>query len=305
MFYDLIIIGGGPAGITASIYAKRFGLDVLLIEKLSIGGQVILTDLIENYPGFPEGIKGPDLILKMEEQAKKFDAEFLIDEVTNVEIEGEIKKVKTNSNEFSSYGLIIATGTNPKKLDVPGEKEFTGKGVSYCAICDAFFYRNKIVLVIGGGDSALSEAIYLSNFANKVYIVHRRDKFRAAQYLQDKILKNEKIEVIYNSVVKKIYGDKRVEGAIVENIKENKEIDIKVNGIFIYVGLIPNSELFKGKLNLDENGFIITDEEMRTNINYVYAVGDVRRKSLRQIVTACADGAIAVNSFCMDKKDKC
>jgi len=303
--YDIIIIGGGPAGLSASIYSKRFGLSTLLIEKFGIGGQVLLTDLVENYPGFPEGIKGPELVYKMEEQAKKFGVEFLIDEVLDVEIDNEIKKTKTNSSIYESNGLIISTGVNPKKLDIPGEKEFTGKGVSYCAICDAFFYKNKNVLVVGGGDSALTEALYLTNFANKVYIIHRRDKLRAAQYLQEKAFKNSKIEFIFNSILKEIKGEKRVEKVLIQNIKEDKIYELDVDGIFIYIGLAPNSSLFKDKINLDENGFINTDSEMRTNKKFVYAVGDVRKKELRQIITACADGAIAAHTFCIDFSDKC
>lgn len=298
--YDVIILGGGPAGLSASIYAKRFGLSTLLIEKVGIGGQASLTDLIENYPGFPEGISGAELVNKMEEQAKKFGVEFLIDEVLDIDFENEIKKVNTNTANFESKGVIIATGANPKKLDVPGEKEFTGKGVSYCAVCDAFFYKNKDVLVVGGGDSAISEALYLTTFANNVYVVHRRDKLRAAYYLQDRALKNQKIKFIFNSILKEIKGDKRVNKVSIQNIKEDKLYELDVSGVFIYVGLIPNSELFKNKLKFDENGFIITDDDMRTNKKFVYAAGDVRKKSLRQIVTACADGAIAANTFCID-----
>ncbi|HOC52854.1 MAG TPA: thioredoxin-disulfide reductase [Caldisericia bacterium] len=303
--YDIVIIGGGPAGLSASIYSKRFGLSTLLIEKFGIGGQAILTDIVENYPGFPEGIKGSELVNKMEEQAKKFGVEFLIDEVLGVEIDNEIKKTKTNSFIYESDGLIIATGVNPKKLDIPGEKEFTGKGVSYCAICDAFLYKNKDVLVVGGGDSAIVEALYLTNFANKVYIIHRRDKLRAAQYLQEKAFKNSKIEFIFNSILKEIKGEKRVEKVIIQNIKEDRIYELNINGVFIYIGLTPNSNLFKNKINLDENEFIITDSEMRTNEKFVYAVGDVRKKELRQIITACADGAIAANTFCKDFSDKC
>jgi len=241
----------------------------------------------------------------MEEQAKKFGVEFLIDEVLGVEIDNEIKKTKTNSFIYESDGLIIATGVNPKKLDIPGEKEFTGKGVSYCAICDAFLYKNKDVLVVGGGDSAIVEALYLTNFANKVYIIHRRDKLRAAQYLQEKAFKNSKIEFIFNSILKEIKGEKRVEKVIIQNIKEDRIYELNINGVFIYIGLTPNSNLFKDKINLDENEFIITDSEMRTNEKFVYAVGDVRKKELRQIITACADGAIAANTFCKDFSDKC
>lgn len=297
--YDLIIIGGGPAGLTASIYAKRFGLNALLIEKFGTGGQVPLTDLIDNYPGFPDGISGVELATRITEQAKKFNVEIVNDEVIDVEL-NEIKKVKTSNGVYESKGIIIATGASPKKLNIPGEKEFTGRGVSYCAVCDAYFYKNKDVVVVGGGDSALTEALYLTTFVNKLYLVHRRDKFRAAQYLQEKVFNNKKIELLLNSELKEIKGEKRVQKVLVYNKEKNESIELDVNGVFIYVGYNPNTEIFKNKINLDENGFIITDEEMRTNVKFVYAAGDVRRKSLRQIITACSDGAIAANTFCSD-----
>lgn len=303
--YDIVIIGGGPAGLTASIYAKRFGLSTLLIEKIGIGGQAALTDLIENYSGFPEGVSGEELIRKMEEQAKKFDVEFLFDEVINIKIDEEIKKIKTNTMEIESIGVIIATGANPKKLNVPGENEFTGKGVSYCAVCDAFFYKEKDVVVVGGGDSAISEAIYLTKFANNVYVVHRRDKLRAAYYLQERAFKNSKIKFIFNSIIKEIRGDKRVNSVIIQDLAKNKNTELNINGVFIYIGFKPNSEFLKDKVETDENGFIITDEEMRTNKKFIYAAGDVRKKSLRQIITACTDGAIASNTFCIDYAEKC
>ncbi len=297
--YDIIIIGGGPAGLTASIYSKRFGLSTLLIEKMGIGGQVPLTDLIENYPGFPEGISGIELATKIGEQAKKFDIEIINEEVVDV-IFDDIKKVKTLNSQYESKGVIIATGANPKKLNIPGEKEFTGRGVSYCAVCDAYFYKGRDVVVVGGGDSALTEALYLAKFVNNLYLIHRRDKFRAAKYLQNKVMQNEKIKIILNSELKEIKGDKRVQKVIGFNKEKNENFELNVNGVFIYVGLNPNSELFRNKLELDENGFIITDEEMRTNVKFVYAAGDVRKKSFRQIITACSDGAIAANSFCTD-----
>jgi len=297
--YDLIIIGGGPAGLTSSIYAKRFGLKTLLIEKFGTGGQASLTDLIENYPGFPEGISGVELATKFTDQAKRFEVEIINDEVVDVEF-NETKRVKTINGLYESIGVIIATGASPKKLGVPGEKEFTGRGVSYCAVCDAYFYRNKDVVVVGGGDSALTEALYLTKFVNKLYLVHRRDKFRGSQYLQERIFKNDKIEILFNSEVVEIKGEKRVEKVVIFNKGKNENIELDVKGVFIYIGLTPNSEIFKNKLNLDESGFIITDEEMRTNIKFVYAAGDVRKKSFRQIITACSDGAIAANTFCND-----
>ncbi len=294
--YEILIIGGGPAGLTAGIYGARSKRDTLIIEKLLPGGQAGLTDLVENYPGFPEGIEGPDLVKRMEEQAKKFGADILIDEIVDLKLDGEEKEVVGRSGIYRAKTVIISGGAEPRKLGVPGEKEFTGKGVSYCATCDGAFFENQDIAVVGGGDTAVQEAIYLTQFARKVTIIHRRDKLRATKILQERAFKNEKIDFLWNSVVTEILGNKRVEKIKVKNVKTGEEKIIEKDGIFIYIGLIPNTEYLKGKIDLSPDGYIITDEEMKTNLPGVYAAGDVRKKSLRQIVTAVADGAQAAMS---------
>ncbi len=294
--YEIVIIGGGPAGLTAGIYGSRSKRDTLIIEKLLPGGQVGLTDLVENYPGFPEGINGPDLVKRMEEQAKRFGAEILTDEIIDISLAGDIKEIVGRSNVYKAKTVIIASGAEPRKLGVPGEKEFTGKGVSYCATCDGAFFEGQEIAVVGGGDTAVQEAIYLTQFAKKVTIIHRRDKLRASKILQERAFKNDKIEFLWDSVVTEIIGDKRVEKIKVKNVKTQEESIIEKSGIFIYIGLVPNTDYLKGKIKLSEDGYIITDENMKTDIEGVYAAGDIRKKNLRQIVTAVADGAQAAMS---------
>ena len=294
--YEILIIGGGPAGLTAGIYGSRSKRDTLIIEKLLPGGQVGLTDIVENYPGFPEGIEGPELVKKMEAQAKKFGTEIITDEIIDLKLEEEEKEVISRSGSYRTKTIIIASGATQRKLGVPGEKEFTGRGVSYCATCDGAFFEGQEIAVVGGGDTAVQEAIYLTQFAKKVTIIHRRDKLRASKILQERAFKNEKIDFLWDSVVTEIMGDKRVEKIKVKNVKRGEEKIIEKNGIFIYIGLVPNTSYLKGKIKLDQNGYVITDENMRTSIEGVYAAGDVRTKSLRQIVTATADGAQAAMS---------
>ncbi len=295
--YEILIIGGGPAGLTAGIYAARSKRETLILEKLLPGGQVSLTDLVENYPGFPEGIDGPDLVKRMEEQAKKFGVEILTDEIVDIKIDDkEVKEVIGRGGTYKAKTVIIAGGAEPRKLGVPGEKEFTGKGVSYCATCDGAFFEGQEIAVVGGGDTAVREAIYLTQFAKKVTIIHRRDKLRASKILQERAFRNEKIDFLWNSVVTEIIGDKRVEKIKVKNVKTQEESIIEKNGIFIYIGLVPKTDYLKGKIDLSEDGYILTDEKMRTNIDGIYAAGDIRKKSLRQIVTAVADGAQAAMS---------
>ena len=294
--YEIVIIGGGPAGLTAGIYGSRSKRDTLIIEKLLPGGQVGLTDLVENYPGFPEGINGPDLVKRMEEQVKKFGAEILTDEIIDISLIGDIKEIVGRNNVYKAKTVIIASGAEPRKLGVPGEKEFTGKGVSYCATCDGAFFEGQEIAVVGGGDTAVQEAIYLTQFAKKVTIIHRRDKLRASKILQERAFKNEKIEFLWNSIVTEIMGSKRVEKIKIKNVKTQEESVIEKSGIFIYIGLVPNTIYLKGKIKLSEDGYIITDENMKTDIEGVYAAGDIRKKSLRQIVTAVADGAQAAMS---------
>ena len=267
---DVIILGGGPAGLTAGIYAGRNLLRTLIIEKASVGGNAILTEKIDNYPGFPEGITGEELAKRMETQAKKFNARVLESDVQKIFIDGYWKIIETSKGTYRSSSLIIATGTRPRSLEVPGENEFRGKGVSYCAVCDGAFFTGKKVAVVGGGDT-----------------------LRAERIVQQKAFSNPKIKFLWSHVIKAIEGEKKVERLILEDLKTRKIKTFPVDGVFIYVGLIPNTELFKGILNLDPNGFIITDEKMHTSVPGIYAAGDVRGKVLRQLVTAVADGAVA------------
>ncbi|MGB9768419.1 thioredoxin-disulfide reductase [Dictyoglomus sp.] len=290
---DVIILGGGPAGLTAGIYTGRNLWRTLIIEKGILGGNAALTEKIDNYPGFPEGITGEELVKRMETQAKKFGSKILESDVLSLKIDGNWKIVETSQGTFRAPTLIIATGTRPRKLEVPGEEDFIGKGVSYCAVCDGAFFIGKKVAVIGGGDSAVEEAIYLTKFAEEVTIIHRRDTLRAEKITQQRAFSNPKIKFLWSHVVKAIEGEKKVERLVLEDLKTGETKIFPVDGVFIYVGLIPNTELFKGILNLDPNGFIITDEKMHTSMPGIYAAGDVRSKILRQIVTAVADGAIA------------
>ncbi|MDK2799213.1 MAG: thioredoxin reductase [Clostridiales bacterium] len=291
--YDIIIVGGGAGGLTAGIYAGRGGLKTLIIEKAFTGGQAATTYEVDNYPGFNETISGPDLMMKMEAQAKKFNAEIIYEDVTDIEVDEKIKKVKTNNSVYEAKALILAMGANPRELGLSKERQLRGAGVSYCATCDGAFYRDKIVAVVGGGDTAVEDALFLSKFCPKVYLIHRRDQLRAVKVLQEAAFQNEKIEIIWDTTVEEILGEDKVEGIRVKNKKTNEVKDLAVEGLFIAVGVVPNSDIVKGKIEINNNGYIITDEGMLTNKFGVYAVGDVREKTLRQIVTAAADGAIA------------
>jgi len=291
--YDVIIIGSGPAGLTAAIYASRAELNTLVITGSALGGQAALTHEIENYPGFPEGIAGAELTRLMQEQAKRFGAEIRMDEVTSVDLSSHPFTVTTHGGENRCKALIIATGVSPRKLGVPGEEEFIGRGVSFCATCDGFFYKDQDVAVIGGGDSAVTEAIFLTRFARKVYIVHRRDRLRATPILQRRARENERIEFVWNSVVTEVIGKDKVEGLRLKNVKTGEESTLKVDGVFVYIGQIPNTKLFEGQLELDEAGFIVTNRAMHTSVPGVFAAGDVQERVLAQVVTAAASGAIA------------
>ena len=296
MNYDIAIIGAGPAGLSAAIYAARGGLKTVIFEKGLVGGQIVLTTEVENYPGFEEVLSGFDLMDKMQKQAERFDAEFRSETIKAIALEGCCKIIETEEGTYRAKSVIIATGAHPRKLNVPGEAKFTGRGVSYCATCDGALYRDKIVAVIGGGDSAIEEAMFLTRFAKKVYVIHRRDELRAVKIIQERAFKNKKIEFIWDSVIKEINGDKAVESLTVYNKKTDQESDLKVDGAFIYVGIIPNNELIESRITLDDQGFIITDETMHTNVPGIYAAGDIIHKVLRQVVTAAADGAIAAFS---------
>lgn len=291
--YDIIVIGSGPAGLTAGLYSTRAGLKTILLEKSILGGQVSKTSLIENYPGFPEGIEGGALIERMVEQAKKFGVEIAVEAAESIRLNGNAKIIKTKKQEYQTKTVIIASGAKFKELGVPGEIELIGKGISYCAVCDGPLFRNRIVGVVGGGDSALSEAIYLSKLAQKVYLIHRRDQFRAARSIQDKVLATKNIEVKLNSIIKEIKGKTKIEAVNIIDKNSNVESQLELNGLFIYVGTIPNTDFVKDLVNLDKEGYIITNENLETRIPGIFAVGDVRKKTLRQISTSIGDGALA------------
>ena len=294
--YDVIIIGGGPAGLTAGIYSARARLKSLLIDNYGIFGQAVSTALIENYPGFPDGISGVQLVLNFKSQAEKFGLEIIADAVISINYTEKNIEVKTDGKTYSALSLIIATGAKPKQLDIPGEKEFMGRGVSYCATCDAALYKNKTVAVIGGGDTAIEESLFLTKFADNVLVIHRRDKLRATKILQERALSNKKINFIWNSQITGIAGKNKVENITVENIQTSQNSRINCDGVFMFVGYNPNTEYIKNILKLDENGYTITDEEMKTDKAGIFAAGDCRKKLLKQVITACSDGAIAAFS---------
>ncbi len=295
MVYDVVIIGGGPAGMTAAIYTARARLSTVLIEKAGCGGQMAITDLLENYPGFNGGINGFDLAMKLEEQVKDFGAEIKYEEVVSIEDAGHIKKIITTDKTYEAKTVIIAAGTKVKNIGIPGEEKFIGRGVSFCAICDAPFYKDKDVLVVGGGDSALQEAIYLAKFAKNVTLIHRRDEFRAAKILQERILSYSNIAVMMDTIPEEIIGEEKIEKVRLSNVKTGKKTDLEVNGVFVFVGLLPNT-LFLSEFALDATGYIITDENMHTSVPGIFACGDIRKKVLRQVVTAASDGAQAAIS---------
>lgn len=291
--YDTLIIGSGPAGMTAALYAARSNLKVGIIEQGAPGGQMNNTSEIENYPGY-EHISGPELSMKMYEPLEKFNVEHIYGIVQSIDNDGFIKRVVTEDETFEAKTVILATGAKYRLLDVPGEKEYTSRGVSYCAVCDGAFFRNQDLLVVGGGDSAVEEAIYLTQFARSVTIIHRRDELRAQKILQDRAFANEKIKFIWDSVVKEIKGgDVKVSGVTVENVKTGEISDHEFGGIFIYVGMNPVSNMVTGLGITDEAGWILTNNKMETSQSGIYAIGDVRQKDLRQIATAVGEGAIA------------
>ena len=297
--YDLVIIGAGPAGLAAGLYAGRARLNTLIIEKQKNDGQIVITSEIENYPGCLDEETGPSLIDRMVKQTEKFGVDHVFDTVTDVELEGEEKVIKCLNGEYNAKAVIIAAGAHPVPIGCPGERELSGKGVSYCATCDAAFFEDFEVYVVGGGDSAVEEAMYLTKFARKVTIIHRRDELRAAKSIQEKAFANPKMNFMWDSVVEEIKGDGLVESMIVKNVKTGELTEIKADeedgtfGIFVFIGFKPNSDLFDGKVQMDERKYIITDDDMKTDIPGVFAAGDIRKKSLRQVVTAAADGAIA------------
>ncbi len=293
--YDMIIIGGGPAGYTAALYAVRAGLDTVLFEKLSAGGQMALTGDIDNYPGFEEGIDGFTLSVKMQQGAERFGAKTEYDEVSNVDFSEPIKRVRTANGIFHGKTVVIASGANPRELGVEDEQKLIGKGVHYCAHCDGRFYKDKTVVVVGGGNSAATDALYLSRLAKKVYVVHRRDTLRATNVYHEPLLKAENVEFIWNSTVEQFISDTSVKGIKTKNVTDKTLKELACDGVFVSIGRKPATEFLKEAVNLDENGYVVADESTRTNVDGVYAIGDVRTKVLRQVVTAVSDGAVAVH----------
>ena len=293
--YDMIIVGGGPAGYTAALYGARSGLDVLVLEKLSAGGQMAQTHLIENYPGFPEGIDGWELGEKMLSQAERFGAKTEYAEVTELDLAAQPKRIQSSEGEFLAKTVVIATGAGPKALGLPKEAELTGRGVAYCAACDGMFYKGKTVMVVGGGNSAAADALLLSRVAKKVYLVHRRDTLRATKVYHQPLMEAENVEFLWDSAAVALEHGQKLTGVRVKNLKSGEEKLVEVDGMFVSIGRKPATELVKGQLQLDDGGYIIAGEDTVSSIPGVYAVGDVRTKHLRQIVTAVADGAVAVH----------
>ena len=293
--YDMIIVGGGPGGYTAALYAVRAGLDVLLIERLSAGGQMNLTGQIDNYPGFPEGIDGFQLSMNMQQQAERFGAKTRYAEVLKLELEGEIKKIVTNEGEYTARSVVISTGANTRQLGVKRENEMIGRGVGYCAHCDGMFYRNKAVAVVGGGNSAVAEALYLSRIAKEVILIHRRDSLRATSIYHKQLQDAPNIRILWNSQVEELLGEEVLSGVKVKNLESGQAENLELQGLFVAIGRKPATDLVKEQLTLDESGYIMAGEDTKASIPGVYAVGDVRTKELRQIVTAVADGAMAAH----------
>ena len=293
LIYDVVIVGGGPAGLTCGLYASRAGLKVLLVERMGCGGNSALTDRIENYPGFPDGIGGIELASLFESHARRFGLEIKFEEVKDLKLCEKQKTIITDSGSYDARTVVIATGASYRKAGVPGEKELIGKGVSFCATCDAPFFKDKDVAVIGGGDSAIQEADYLSRFARRVTIIHRREVLRATKILAERVRKNPKVEVIWSSVVTGIIGQTKVEGIEIKNVKTNEIVTRKTDGVFVFIGFVPNTSFVPKVIERSESGCIITDDTMKTSVEGVYACGDARKKILKQVITAAADGATA------------
>lgn len=293
--WDVVIIGAGPGGLTAALYASRSNLKTLILEQGAPGGQLLNTSDIENYPGF-KSITGPDLATQMYEGAMNFSPDYAFGQVTDVIDRGDYKEIITNQDIYYSKAVIIATGATHKMLQVPGEQALNGRGVSYCAVCDGAFFKDEPIIVVGGGDSAIEEGTYLTQFASQVTIVHRRDQLRAQEILQERAFNNDKIDFIWDSVVEKIHGDQEVDGVTIRHLKTDEESFIPAKGIFIYIGILPNSQAFQNLPIRDDAGWIVTDRDCQTSVAGIYAVGDVRANAFRQIATAVGDGAIAAQA---------
>jgi len=292
--HDLIIIGAGPAGLTAALYAGRSRLDTLLIEKMAVGGRILMSETIENYPGFPGGISTAELMNRMLEQVKELNVKIKSNEVLNLDCVN--KTIQCDNATYSSGAIIIASGERPRKLNIPGEEKYTGRGVSYCATCDAPFYKEKNVVIVGGGNAVAEEAIYLSRFADSVNIIHRRQDLRAAEILQERLQKNKKINFILSSIVTEIMGAQKVQAVKIKDLLSGRENIFNCDGVFIYIGYKPETAFLKDKLKTDEAGFLVTDENMLTSVDGVFACGDCRKKGLYQVINACGDGAVAADS---------
>jgi thioredoxin reductase (NADPH) len=291
--YEVIIIGGGPAGLTAGLYSSRSRLRTLLIESALFGGQMTTTEMIENYPGFPQGVTGEELSRLMEEQAKSFGMETLTQEVVKVSVEEDSKCVQTHEATYHCDALIICTGTEYRKLGVPGEIEYTGKGVSYCATCDGAFFQDSRIVVVGGGDSALTEALFLTKFVKELTIIHRRDALRGTKIYQERVFANPKIKLLWNSVIQEIKGDTVVRSILAKNVKTGELKELRTEGVFLFVGLSPRTQFLEGLITVDEGGYIIASEDCETSVKGIFAAGDCRKRLLRQIATAIGDGATA------------
>ncbi len=305
--FDVIIIGAGPSGYTAGIYCSRAGYDTLILSGLLPGGQLVNTTEVENYPGFENGIMGPDLMIDMRKQSQRMGTTIIDDVAVDIDFRNAPYKVLTGSEEYEGRAVIIATGANPKKMDIKGEKEFSGKGVSYCATCDGPFFRNLELIVVGGGDSAIEEATFLTKFATRVHLVHRREELRASKVMQKRAMNNEKIQFHWNSEVIEIKGDQKMQQAVLKNLKTNEEKIINVGGLFVAIGHIPNTQLFEKQINLDDEGYIILKNKTHTNIEGIFAAGDVHDRRYRQAITAAGFGcmaAIDVDKFLTENVDK-
>jgi thioredoxin reductase (NADPH) len=305
--YDVVIIGAGPSGYTAGIYCARAGYDTLILSGLLPGGQLVNTTEVENYPGFENGIMGPDLMIDMRKQSQRMGTTIIDDVVVDVDFRRKPFKVLTASEEFEGRAVIIATGANPRKLGVEGEEAFSGKGVSYCATCDGPFFRNQEILVVGGGDSAIEEATFLTKFASNVHLIHRRKELRASKIMQERAFNNEKIKFHFDSAVTEIKGDQKIQQAVLKNLKTNEETTLDAGGLFVAIGHVPNTQLFKGQIDLDDEGYIILKNKTHTNMEGIFAAGDVHDRSYRQAITAAAFGcmaAIDVDKYLTETADK-